>query len=133
MCIRDSRYASENAVLENPDEGDLAAELVTGADGTAVSEPLETGWYLLRETKAPDTYAIMQRDTRVQITSNHTEALQIENAQRGALQIIKYGQLTLGSVATESRVPLAGAVFGDRKSTRLNSSHSRASRMPSSA
>ena len=54
----------------------------------------------------------MQRDTRVQITSNHTEALQIENAQRGALQIIKYGQLTLGSVATESRVPLAGAVFG---------------------
>ena len=85
--------------------GDLAAELVTGADGTAVSEPLETGWYLLRETKAPDTYAIMQRDTRVQITSNHTEALQIENAQRGALQIIKYGQLTLGAVATESRFP----------------------------
>lgn len=98
-------YASESAVPENPDEGDLAAELITGADGTAASEPLETGWYLLRETKAPDTYAIMQRDTRVQITSNHTEALQIENAQRGALQIIKYGQLTLGSVATESRVP----------------------------
>ena len=105
-------YTSESAVPENPDEGDLAAELVTGADGTAASEPLETGWYLLRETKAPDTYAIMQRDTRVQITSNHTAALQIENAQRGALQIIKYGQLTLGSVATESRVPLAGAVFG---------------------
>ena len=105
-------YTSESAVPENPDEGDLAAELITGADGTAASEPLETGWYLLRETKAPDTYAIMQRDTRVQITSNHTEALQIENAQRGALQIIKYGQLTLGSVATESRVPLAGAVFG---------------------
>lgn len=104
-------YASESAVPENPDEDDLAAKLVTGSDGTAVSEPLETGWYLLRETKAPDTYAIMQRDTKVQITSNHTEALQIENAQRGALQIIKYGQLTLGSVATESRVPLAGAEF----------------------
>ena len=105
-------YASESAVPENPAGGELAAELVTGAGGTATSEPLETGWYLLRETKTPDTYAIMQRDTRVQITSNHTAALQIENAQRGALQIIKYGQLTLGSVATESRVPLAGAVFG---------------------
>ena len=45
-------YTSESAVPENPDEGDLAAELVTGADGTAASEPLETGWYLLRETKA---------------------------------------------------------------------------------
>ena len=66
-------YASESAVPENPDEDDLAAKLVTGSDGTAVSEPLETGWYLLRETKAPDTYAIMQRDTKVQITSNHTE------------------------------------------------------------
>ena len=34
-------YASESAVPENPDEDDLAAKLVTGSDGTAVSEPLE--------------------------------------------------------------------------------------------
>ncbi len=104
-------YASEDAVPGNPDESDLAAALTTGDDGTITSEPLETGWYLLRETKAPDTYAIMEQDTKVQINSNNTVDLQIENAQRGALQIIKYGQLSIGSVTTESRVPLAGAVF----------------------
>ena len=105
-------YADESAVPTDPDQADLAAELTTGADGTITSEALNTGWYLLREVKAPNTYAIMEKDTKVEITKNTTVPLQIKNAQRGALQIIKYGQLTVGSVVTESRVPLAGAVFG---------------------
>ncbi len=115
-------YAGESAVPANPAAADLAASLATGADGTVTSEALAEGWYLLREVKAPDTYAIVQKDRNVQVTKNTTVSIQIENAQRGALQIIKYGQLAIGDVVTESRVPLKGAEFGvytDPQATQL--------------
>ena len=49
-----------------------------------------------------------------------------------ALRIAAAGRPVLLIVAA-GKVPLAALVPQDRKSTRLNSSHSRASRMPSSA
>ena len=53
---------------------------------------------------------------------------------QGALVKLREGKNELICLASDpSKKPLSVACYQDRKSTRLNSSHSRASRMPSSA
>ena len=74
-----------------------------------------------------------QFDTRVAVTAQHRGLLdQVLDAfsirPDHDLDLMRPGQTLLQSTAA-----VIGALEPDRKSTRLNSSHSRASRMPSSA
>lgn len=48
--------------------GELAAELTTGEDGTATSEPLYLGHYLLTERTAPDGYVLDGTPIEVELT-----------------------------------------------------------------
>ena len=48
--------------------GELAAELTTGEDGTATSEPLYLGHYLLTERTAPDGYVLDGKPIEVELT-----------------------------------------------------------------
>ena len=60
------------------------------------------------------------------------DALEEADTSRRAAQIDKDGNVTLSSEIQAGKPAAAGSI-GDRKSTRLNSSHNVASRMPSSA
>ena len=48
--------------------GELAAELTTGEDGTATSEPLYLGHYLLTERTAPEGYVLDETPIEVELT-----------------------------------------------------------------
>ena len=48
--------------------GELAAELTTGEDGTATSEPLYLGHYLLTERTAPEGYVLDETPNEVELT-----------------------------------------------------------------
>ena len=48
--------------------GELAAELTTGEDGTATSEPLYLGHYLLTERTAPEGYLLDETPIEVELT-----------------------------------------------------------------
>ena len=48
--------------------GELAAELTTGEDGTATSEPLYLGHYLLTERTAPEGYVLDETPIKVELT-----------------------------------------------------------------
>ena len=48
--------------------GELAAELTTGEDGTATSEPLYLGHYLLTERTAPEGYVLDETPVEVELT-----------------------------------------------------------------
>ena len=75
--------------------------------------------------------AAAQRHTVYLSLINLGEALYITERERGLIA----ARRTLGAVdeLPLELVPVSRATVLDRKSTRLNSSHSRASRMPSSA
>ena len=55
------------------------------------------------------------------------------NYYTGAIFEVKALDVQIGSITGGGRYDNLTGVFGDRKSTRLNSSHSGESRMPSSA
>ena len=48
--------------------GELAAELTTGEDGTAISEPLYLGHYLLTERTAPEGHVLDETPIEVELT-----------------------------------------------------------------
>ena len=49
------------------------------------------------------------------------------------IRIYEYKAVRSKEISTDSRCVMCGEIIPDRKSTRLNSSHNRESRMPSSA
>ena len=87
----------------------------------------------------PDRLARFQREAEVLASLNHSNIAQIygleqEDGIRAIVMELVEGE-TLAAIIKRGPIPVETAIgyAKDRKSTRLNSSHSRASRMPSSA
>ena len=90
--------------------------LVTGEGGTAISEPLKAGEYVLKEIKAPGGYAVSpnQEYTSVVVTANEVTQTpyEIENDPMIPFTIHKQGVVKLfGSDQTAYTEELPGAEF----------------------
>ncbi len=63
--------------------------VTTGPDGKATVTLPKAGAILIRETKAPENYKIVQTDTTVTISRGETKQVDIPNDKYGSLRIIK--------------------------------------------
>ena len=63
--------------------------LEIGENGTATSKPLPYGWYIIRETKAPDGYALQLQDIRCQIQKDkQTIEIRVKNFRKTEAEIL---------------------------------------------
>lgn len=70
-------------------EGETVAHLVTNSEGEATAENLNTGEYILRETKTREEYKI-GADQKIKINWNETSILIVENVKKkGQIKVIK--------------------------------------------
>ena len=85
-------------------DGTLIEELITDIQGSAISGPLEYGWYYIKEITAPPGYVKSDEELPFTIEINDTTIwLPLENELiTGRVQILKVG---------ENSEPLQGAVF----------------------
>ena len=74
------------AVEERGDSpsGESCATLVTGADGTALSDPLDAGWYVVKEAEAPAGYGLSDTLYWFEVKNNQiVTAYDTKDAQGG--------------------------------------------------
>ena len=86
-------------------DGELIGKepLTTGLDGYIRVPDLDSGWYILRETKAPDGYLLDSTDHRVYVEDFKVTYVYLDNYQKAGL--------TVNKIDSESKLPLAGAEF----------------------
>lgn len=78
---------AEFDLLDN--SGNIVNHLVTDENGHAILENINTGEYILRETKAPEGY-ILSEDKNIEISYNTTLKLKVEDEyKKGQIKIIK--------------------------------------------
>ena len=70
-------------------DGSKVGEYTTGKDGSVLVDKLETGWYIVTETKAPDGYTLPETvEQRVEIKSGAQATVTFQHKQVFGLQII---------------------------------------------
>ena len=86
-------------------DGELIGKepLTTGLDGYIRVPDLDSGWYILRETKAPEGYLLDSTDHRVFVEDFKVTYVYLDNYQKAGL--------TVSKIDSESKLPLAGAEF----------------------
>ena len=86
-------------------DGELIGKepLTTGLDGYIRVPDLDSGWYILRETKAPEGYLLDSTDHRVFVEDFKVTYVYLDNYQKAGL--------TVNKIDSESKLPLAGAEF----------------------
>lgn len=89
-------------------DGSKVGEYTTGKDGSVLVDTLETGWYIVTETKAPDGYTLPETvEQRVEIKSGAQATVTFQHKQVFGLQIITTCR------QTKEKVP--GAVYEVKK------------------
>lgn len=76
------------------EDGKVVDKAVTGSDGTVSFEDLETGNYVLKETKAPEGYVLDENETDITISGSQTKTYTFTNKKEepkkpGRIEIIK--------------------------------------------
>jgi len=99
-------FASENEA-KTDDLSVSKGTLTTGSTGIALSDYLEKGWYVLKETAAPTGYLAASELTYVKVVSNEEITVTVENSRAVEVWFSKYGQLAGTAVEEE----LTGAEF----------------------
>lgn len=84
-------------------EGELVATLTTDQTGSAVANGLKSGYYVVKEIKAPDGYLLNETPQTVKIESNVPTIVTFENQSTKGIIIRKVDQ--------DTKAPLPGAVF----------------------
>lgn len=85
-------------------DGTQVGEYTTGKDGSALVENLESGWYIVTETKAPDGYTLPEaKEQRVEIKSGSQSSVTFRHTQVFGLQII--------TTCRQTNDKIAGAVY----------------------
>lgn len=85
-------------------DGTKVGEYTTGKDGSVLVDTLETGWYIVTETKAPDGYTLPETvEQRVEIKSGAQASVTFRHAKVFGLQII--------TTCRQSKDKIAGAVY----------------------
>ena len=89
--------------------GDIAAEnLTTGADGSVTLPNLKPGWYVISETRAPESYHLNSTAQTIEVKPLVPTTVTFANRPYSGIQIIKTDALT--------NAPLQGAVFTVQRS-----------------
>lgn len=81
----------------------LIGTFITDELGMVRTGPLEPGYYMVRETKAPQNYAILTEEHRVYVSADRHNQLVVENQQLATLRVRK--------IDSQTGKPIAGAVF----------------------
>ena len=102
-------YDSADTVPDAEEEP--VATITTDKTGTAQSDPLEPGHYVLKETKAPENYALNDTLLHVEVEKQTVAETEATDELLGGLQIIKYGQVSAGDIVFDEAEPLPGAEF----------------------
>lgn len=107
-------YENESDDIKESDKS--TATLVTGPDGTAVSGPLDAGFYILKEIKAPGGYAVNPQKiyTKVEVKANTVTpdgTYKIENDPMIPFTIHKQGVVAASDGNTAYTEELPGAKF----------------------
>src|ERR1044071_3084774 len=112
--VKDAKVVVTNAATGE------TREATTGDDGTYVIPALEPGLYRVTVDASGFGQSVV-------------EEVKLETAARQAVDVtLTAGGVSGGTVTVTAEAPLAETETRDRKSKRLNSSHERISRMPSS-
>lgn len=99
---------ANSAVITDKSEGiKISSEFTDGS--TYFS--LTSGWYVLKETKAPAGYAVSSDNIISNIQANQINELQIENEKYITLGVTKTGRLSGNEPYTGLSEPLGGAQF----------------------
>ena len=83
--------------------GELIETMTTDKTGVATSSRLVPGWYIVKETVAPDGYILNDEEMRIEIKENTPATLDVYDEQMTGI--------TLTKVDAVSGEPLSGAVF----------------------
>ncbi|KAB2498302.1 choice-of-anchor A family protein, partial [Bacillus cereus] len=116
----DKTKVLSDAEFEVYKEGKKVDTLRTDKTGKVVSQKLEPGKYILKETKAPQGYKLLKEEIEVVVEADKVVEVQIENAKElGSLQVIKKDAES-GKVLAGAEFKLkneAGQVVGEAKTT----------------
>ncbi|PFQ46151.1 adhesin [Bacillus cereus] len=94
-----------NAEFDIVKDGVVVEHIVTDKDGKAISKPLATGKYILKETKAPEGYQLKEKEFEVNVTGDGIFPIQVENA------MVDKGNIEITKVDKENGAVLAGVEF----------------------
>ncbi|WP_025118256.1 SpaA isopeptide-forming pilin-related protein [Bacillus sp. H1m] len=94
-----------NAEFDIVKDGVVVEHIVTDKDGKAISKPLATGKYILKETKAPEGYQLKETEFEVNVTGDGIFPIQVENA------MVDKGNIEITKVDKENGAVLAGVEF----------------------
>jgi uncharacterized surface anchored protein len=83
--------------------GAYVGEYSTGADGTVSTGTIAPGWYVIRETKAPEGYILDNTAKTVEVKTGASAVVTFTNKPLSGIQILKTDAVT--------NVPLPGATF----------------------
>lgn len=89
-------------------DGAKVGEYTTGKDGSVLVDTLESGWYIVTETKAPDGYTLPETvEQRVEIKSGTQSIVTFQHKQVFGLQII--------TTCRQTKEKVSGAVYEVKK------------------
>ena len=75
-------------------DGKLVGTYVTDMSGSFVTKNVKPGVFYLRETRAPDGYALLEKDTQVTVIEGEHPVVTIENHKKAPIEIQKVDATT---------------------------------------
>ena len=97
---KDGKAVSGMTVTVTTLEGTVVGTYTTGADGSVLATDLASGWYVVKETKAPAGYtAATTAEQRIQVSSGKQASVAFTHGQVFGLQVTTTNKQTNGKLA----------------------------------